>query len=116
MDMTTFVKTLPAPFEALARSGSTQGFCLFVAVDGYCEEWAPGADGSVEDLVRVECWVESGNQYVYTERLRPGDPWAPPVMGEHSVDQHRVDSLEDIYAVIPSDAQEIHTALHQFRQ
>ena len=37
-----------------------------------------------EDILRVECWIEAGNQYLYTYRESSKRPWSPVFWGEHS--------------------------------
>lgn len=68
-------------------------------------------------ILRVECWIERGNQYLYTGRDGKGKHWSTPVLGEHPGDGTKVYSLEQAAKAIPEDVElsDIHPLLHKWR-
>jgi hypothetical protein len=57
----------------------------------------------IDRYLRIECWVETANQYVYVQRRTVDDPWSIPIMGEHPADGKPVHSMEDLAFAMVDD-------------
>ena len=84
---------LPPLIQQLIDAGPT--IPVYYTFDGtHAVETVPGVVPPADECVRVELWVESGNNYVYTERKDSSYLWTNPRMGEHP--EEYVTTLEDV--------------------
>lgn len=54
------------------------------------EQLAPAGDGlKIDDptVLRIECWIVEGRQYIFTERTDETEEWSPPTLGEYEQDE-----------------------------
>lgn len=53
-------------------------------LDGSAGLYGARQNDPPDAVLRVECWVETANQFIFTWRKTPAYPWAHPMWGEHS--------------------------------
>lgn len=75
----------------------------------------------IENIVRIEFWVEGGNQYVFSEKTKPDERgesyWTWPEIGEYPGCGKHVHTVSDIVPYVSRDSDAIiHPAVKQAMQ